>query len=60
MQMRKRWRIMASKAVLTGMGIAKDVIPGMHEQMILHAGPPVDMGAHVRPDTRRGNGRADL
>ncbi len=34
-------RIMASKAVLTGMGIAKDVIPGMHARLILHAGPPV-------------------
>jgi len=34
--------IMASKAVLTGMGIAKDVIPGMHDHMILHAGPPVN------------------
>ena len=35
-------RIMASKAILVGMGIAKDVIPGMHERMILHAGPPVE------------------
>ena len=34
-------RIMDSKAVLVGMGIAKDVIPGMHDRMILHAGPPV-------------------
>ena len=24
------------------MGIAKDVIPGMHEKMILHAGPPIE------------------
>ena len=35
-------RIMGSKAVLVGMGIAKDVIPGMHDRMILHAGPPVE------------------
>lgn len=35
-------RIMESRAVLTGMGIARDVIPGMHDRMILHAGPPVE------------------
>jgi len=35
-------RIMGSKAVLVGMGIAKDIIPGMHDRMILHAGPPVE------------------
>ena len=28
--------------VLVGMGIAKDVIPGMHDRMILHAGPPIE------------------
>lgn len=34
-------RIIRSEAVLTGMGIARDVIPGMHDRMILHAGPPI-------------------
>jgi len=34
-------RIKGGRPVLVGMGIAKDVIPGMHERMILHAGPPV-------------------
>jgi len=34
-------RIRAGRPVLTGMGIARDVIPGMHDRMILHAGPPV-------------------
>ncbi len=34
-------RINESQAVLVGMGIAKDVIPGMREDMILHAGPPI-------------------
>lgn len=34
-------RIKDGRAVLTGMGIAKEVIPGMHDKMILHAGPPV-------------------
>ena len=42
-------RIMASGAVLTGMGIAKDVIPGMHEKMILHAGPPVEWARMCGP-----------
>jgi hypothetical protein len=35
-------RIKQGRAVLVGMGIAKDVIPGMHAKMILHAGPPVE------------------
>lgn len=34
-------RIIQSKANLIGMGIAKEVIPGMREDMILHAGPPI-------------------
>lgn len=35
-------RIKRGQAFLVGMGIAKDVIPGMHERMILHAGPPIE------------------
>ncbi|HEX7973615.1 MAG TPA: DUF1116 domain-containing protein [Anaerolineales bacterium] len=34
-------RIKQGRPVLVGMGIARDVIPGMHDRMILHAGPPV-------------------
>ncbi|MGI5842696.1 MAG: DUF1116 domain-containing protein [Candidatus Xenobium sp.] len=34
-------RVKAARPVLVGMGIAKDVIPGMHENKILHSGPPV-------------------
>ena len=34
-------RIASGKAVLVGLGIAHDVIPGMHGKMILHAGPPI-------------------
>jgi hypothetical protein len=34
-------RIKSGQAVLVGMGIARDVIPGMHAHMILHAGPPI-------------------
>lgn len=29
------------KPFLVGMGLAKDIIPGMHENLILHAGPPI-------------------
>ncbi len=35
-------RIQRGQAVLVGMGIAKDVIPGMHKRMLLHAGPPIE------------------
>lgn len=34
-------RIQRGQAALVGMGIAKEVIPGMHDHMILHAGPPI-------------------
>jgi hypothetical protein len=34
-------RIKTGRPVLAGMGIAGEVIPGMHAHMILHAGPPV-------------------
>jgi hypothetical protein len=34
-------RIQQGVPVLMGMGIAGRVIPGMHERMILHAGPPI-------------------
>jgi hypothetical protein len=35
-------RIQRGQAVLVGMGIARNVIPGMHAKMILHAGPPIE------------------
>ena len=34
-------RIKQGRPALVGMGIARDVIPGMHDRMILHAGPPI-------------------
>lgn len=34
-------RICSGRPRLVGMGIARDVIPGLGERMILHAGPPV-------------------
>ncbi len=35
-------RIQRGQAILVGMGIAREVIPGMHARMILHAGPPIE------------------
>jgi hypothetical protein len=35
-------RIQRGRPVLVGMGIARDVIPAMHAQMLLHAGPPIE------------------
>lgn len=34
-------RIQSAQPVLIGMGVARDVIPGMNEDTILHAGPPI-------------------
>ncbi len=34
-------RIQQGRPVLRGLGIAREVIPGMHDRMILHSGPPV-------------------
>lgn len=34
-------RIMTGRPVLVGMGIAHEIIPGFHNRLILHAGPPI-------------------
>jgi hypothetical protein len=34
-------RMMEARPVLVGLGTARDVIPGMRENLILHAGPPI-------------------
>jgi hypothetical protein len=34
-------RIMQGRPMLVGMGVAGDTIPGFHERLILHAGPPI-------------------
>jgi hypothetical protein len=34
-------RIMQGRPMLVGMGVADDTIPGFHERLILHAGPPI-------------------
>jgi hypothetical protein len=35
-------RMLASRPHLVGVGIARDVIPGMNDDLFLHAGPPID------------------
>ncbi len=34
-------RMMEARPVLIGVGRARDVIPGMRDNLLLHAGPPV-------------------
>jgi len=34
-------QMMEARPVLTGVGKALDIIPGMHTNLLLHAGPPV-------------------
>ena len=34
-------RMMAARPILKGVATARDVIPGMHENLLLHAGPPI-------------------
>ncbi|MCY3710928.1 MAG: DUF1116 domain-containing protein, partial [Caldilineaceae bacterium] len=34
-------RMTEARPVLTGLGKALDLIPGMHENLLLHAGPPI-------------------
>lgn len=44
-------RVQAGKPTLVDIGIARDVVPGMHDRLILHAGPPVaweDMSGPMR------------
>lgn len=35
-------KILETKPVATGIKKAKEVIPGMTERMLLHAGPPIE------------------
>jgi hypothetical protein len=42
-------RIKRGQAVLVGMGIAREIIPGMHDRMILHAGPPIEWSRMCGP-----------
>ena len=42
-------RLQCGQPVLVGMGVAKDVVPGMHERMLLHAGPPIEWSRMCGP-----------
>ncbi len=35
-------KIMGARPILTGLGIARDVVPNMKENLIMHAGPPIE------------------
>ena len=37
-------RMIEARPVLTGLGKALELVPGMHENMLLHAGPPIAWG----------------
>ena len=48
-------RMIEARAVLVGMGKALDVIPGMRDNLLLHAGPPITWGrAWPKAFRRRG------
>ena len=36
-------RMMEARPVLVGLGKARDVIPGMRDNLLLHAGPPITL-----------------
>lgn len=38
-----------SEVHLVGMGMAKDVVPGMHPKLIMHAGPPIEWARMCGP-----------
>ena len=35
-------RMMSARPMLTGVATARDVIPGMKDNLLLHAGPPIE------------------
>jgi hypothetical protein len=35
-------KMMAARPILTSVAVARDVIPGMHDNLIMHAGPPIE------------------
>lgn len=42
-------RIMEARPILTGVATARDVIPGMRDNLLLHAGPPISWGEMSGP-----------
>ena len=35
-------RMMSARPILTGIATARDVVPNMEDNLLLHAGPPVE------------------
>src|SRR3989304_5924068 len=42
-------RMMDARPMLTGVATARDVIPGMKDNLLLHAGPPIEWGRMSGP-----------
>jgi len=42
-------RMLASRPVLIGVRLAREVIPGMHERLFLHSGPPIEWNRMCGP-----------
>ena len=42
-------RMIEARPVLVGLGKARDVIPGMRDSLLLHAGPPIEWGRMAGP-----------
>lgn len=42
-------RILAGKPTLIDIGIAEEVVPGMHKKLIMHAGPPITWAKMAGP-----------
>jgi hypothetical protein len=53
-------RMMSARPLLRSVAPAQDVIPGMRERLLLHAGPPIAWSTRVRALERARHRRADL
>lgn len=42
-------RMMSARPILTGVAKARDVVPGMKDNLLLHAGPPIEWGRMSGP-----------
>ena len=42
-------RMMEAQTIITGVGLAKDLIPGMKSDMLIHAGPPISYDRMAGP-----------
>ena len=51
-------RMMSARPMLTGVSTAREAIPGMKDNLILHAGPPIEWGRMSGP--LRGESRWEI